>query len=70
MTQKQSVTFSDKKATYIFSLSLLALLLLAVFIPTGNGRIACAALLLPAAVIASVFKKKDVCFPSVRGRYC
>ena len=58
MRQSQKLIFSDKKTTYIFSFCLLALLLLSFFFPFGNGRIACAALVLPAAVIASVFIKK------------
>ena len=58
MTQNRKLIFSDKRTTHIFSFCLLALLLLAFFFPFGNGRIACAALLLPAAVIASVFIKK------------
>lgn len=67
MTQKRKLIFSDKMRIYVFSFSLLALLLLLFFFPIGNGRIACAALLLPAAVIASVFIKKRR-IPSLRWR--
>ena len=65
--QERKTVFLDKKTAYIFSFCLLALLLLAVIFPAGNGRIACAALLLPAAVIASVFIKKR-CMLSIRKR--
>lgn len=67
MTRDRRILFSDKRTVYVFSLCLLALLLLFLFFPLGNGRIACAALLLPAAVIASVFIKKR-CMLSIRKR--
>ena len=58
MALHRRLTFSDKKTTYVFSFCLLTLLVLAFLFFQGNGRIACAALVLPAAVIASVFIKK------------
>ncbi len=50
---------TDKKVLYIFSASILAVLLLALLIPLGeSGRIAAAILLLPGAVLISLFVKK------------
>ena len=50
---------TDKKIVHIFSLSVFAALLLALFLPLGeSGRIAAAILLLPAAVFVPLLIKK------------
>lgn len=49
---------TDRKKTYIISLSILAALLLVLFAPDGSGRILAALLLLPAAAIVWINLKK------------
>ena len=50
---------TDKKIVHIFSISVLAILLIALVLPLGeSGRIIAALLLLPAAVLVSLFIKK------------
>ena len=50
---------TDKKTIHIFSVSLLAALLLALCLPLGeSGRIVAAILLLPAAILIPLFLKK------------
>lgn len=58
MTHQRKVTFSDKQITYTVSSVLLALLILAFFIPTQSSRILCASLMLPAAVVSFLLIKK------------
>lgn len=48
----------DKKKIYIVSLSIIAVLLVALFAPMGSGRIIAAILLLPAAVLCWLWIKK------------
>lgn len=49
---------SDRKKLYIISFSILAALLVTLFIPNGSGRIFAALILLPSAIISLVFIKK------------
>ena len=48
----------DRKKLYIISSSILAALLITLFLPNGSGRIVAAFLLLPSAIIVSLFIKK------------
>ena len=53
------MAMTDKKIVHIFSVSVLAVLLLALILPLGeSGRIIAALLLLPAAVLVPLFIKK------------
>ena len=54
----------DKRKTYIFSLSTLAALLIALFAPVGSGRIIAAFLLLPAAIVGFILIRKRL-VPSI-----
>lgn len=67
MTQQRKVVFSDKQITYTVATILLALLVLAFFVPTESSRILCAMLLLPAAAIAFLLIKKRS-IPSVNSK--
>ena len=49
---------TDKKVLYTVSFSTLTVLLLALTVPTGSGRIIAAAILLPAAALAFILLKK------------
>lgn len=55
---QRMLTYSDKRVTLILSLCLLLLLPFAFFLPSTGARIACALLMLSAAVIASLLLKK------------
>ncbi len=50
----------DRKKLYIISSSILAALLITLFLPNGSGRIVAAFLLLPSAIIVSLFIKKRI----------
>ena len=57
----------DKRKTYIFSLSTLAALLIALFAPMGSGRIIAAFLLLPAATVGFILIRKRL-IPSIHSK--
>lgn len=60
---------TDKRVLHIFSFSILAVLLLALFVPLGvSGRIAAAILLLPAAVLLPLFIKKRSILSITKGQ--
>lgn len=60
---------TDKRVLHIFSFSILAVLLLALFVPLGvSGRIAAAILLLPAAVLMPLFIKKRSILSITKGQ--